>query len=108
MTDTGASVTNLSAGLTSFSSINTSTANAPYISAASGANISGPQSLILHQMTNPTIGAATTLTFYVRIATYVSNNATGSPIDTGNVAAAVTNQIVLTGQMPESLVFCDG
>jgi hypothetical protein len=47
-------------------------------------------------------------TFYVRIATYVSEDTTGSPVDEGTVAASTAEPIVLTGTMPESLVFCTG
>jgi len=51
---------------------------------------------------------APSCTFFVRISTFASVNATGSPIDTGTVNASVNEQIVLTGTMPESLVFCTG
>lgn len=47
-------------------------------------------------------------TFFVRISSYASTDGTGSPIDTGTVAAAVVNQLKLKGTMPESLVFCTG
>jgi hypothetical protein len=47
-------------------------------------------------------------TFFVRLSTYASTNATGSPIDTGVVSASIAQQISLTGQMPESLIFCTG
>ena len=45
--------------------------------------------------------------FYGRITTY-SDSAWTTAIDTGNVAASTATQIVLTGTMPESLVFCTG
>ena len=47
-------------------------------------------------------------TFFVRITTYDGANATGNIIDSGSVAASTASQIVLTGVMPESLVFCAG
>jgi hypothetical protein len=47
-------------------------------------------------------------TFYVRISTYASTNATGSADDTGSVAASTATQITLSGYMPESLIFCTG
>lgn len=47
-------------------------------------------------------------TFFVRIKTFASADATGSAIDSGTVAAATSEQIVLEGIMPESLVFCAG
>ena len=47
-------------------------------------------------------------TFYVRISSYSGTTCTGSPIDTGSVAASTAEPIVLNGVMPESLVFCTG
>lgn len=55
---------------------------------------------------NPT--AVNGETFFVRITTYATNNATGGSTDAGNVAAATNRPIVITGTMPESLVFCTG
>jgi hypothetical protein len=46
-------------------------------------------------------------TFYMRIATF-SDAAYSAAVDTGTVAAATVLQIVLTGTMPESLIFCVG
>lgn len=79
----------------------------PYLTASSASSVSGGTQLIyqLDNVTNPT---TTNQTFYIRISTYTSANATGTPIDTGNVAASTATQIVLSGQMPESLVFCVG
>jgi hypothetical protein len=54
---------------------------------------------------NPT---AANETFFVRITTYASTDTTGSGIDAGTVTAATAEPIVLTGVMPESLVFCTG
>lgn len=47
-------------------------------------------------------------TFYVRIKTFASTDTTGTEIDSGVVAAATNEPIVLSGIMPESLVFCTG
>ncbi len=47
-------------------------------------------------------------TFFVRITTYASVDGTGSPTDSGTVAASTAEPIVLTGVMPESLIFCTG
>lgn len=47
-------------------------------------------------------------TFYVRISTYASLDATGTAIDKGTVTASTAAPINLTGTMPESLVFCTG
>lgn len=45
-------------------------------------------------------------TFFVRISTFASTDATGSAIDTGTVTASTALPIELSGTMPESLVFC--
>jgi hypothetical protein len=47
-------------------------------------------------------------TFFVRISTYTSTDASGSPVDEGSVAASTARAIQLTGTMPESLIFCTG
>ncbi len=52
--------------------------------------------------------SATNMTFFVRIYTYTSTDGSGTPTDTGSVAASTASPIVITGTMPESLVFCTG
>jgi hypothetical protein len=95
-------------GATGFTLTNT-TNGIPYIKRGAAANIGsgGPviASYTLGTVTNPT---AENYTFFVRIATYASLDGTGTPIDAGNVTAATATQIILTGTMPESLVFCAG
>jgi len=93
-------------GATGFSIVN-STNGAPYIEQSTPVAVAASTQLIyqLAGITNPT---ATNTSFYVRISTFASSDVTGTPIDSGNVAASTANQIVLTGQMPESLVFCVG
>ncbi len=57
----------------------------------------------VNNVTNP---SAVNTTFYVRISSYPTTDASGSPTDYGVVAASTGRDIVLTGTMPESLVFC--
>ena len=59
----------------------------------------------LSGVTNPT---TTNQTFFVRISTYTSVDTSGGSIDAGTVAASTATQIVLSGTMPESLIFCTG
>lgn len=71
-------------------------------------------------VTNPTIESlkdvaapdpytnAPSQSFYVRISTYPTLDASGTPTHRGTVTASVNEQIVLDGTMPESLVFCTG
>lgn len=67
-------------------------------------------SYLIQNVTNPTTvsDGVNSGTFFVRISTYTSTNASGVPIDTGTVAASTANQIQLQGIMPESLIFCTG
>ena len=92
-------------GATGFSMVNT-TNGAPYLTrtaAAVGTNVS--VTYRLDTITNPT---AVNQSFFVRIATYASTNITGGVTDSGTVTASTARQIVLTGVMPESLIFCTG
>lgn len=98
----------------SFSSINTATNGAPYVYSASGITPDGTSSasIELTTVTNPDgsdcgVGA-TNCTFFVRIFTYATNDATGAATDAGTVTASVSTQIRLNGTMPESLIFCTG
>ncbi len=103
-------------GATGFT-LNNSTNGAPYIT-RSAASISSGQAVTyqLLGVVNPDAtdsycaqsATAPSCTFFVRISTYASTNATGSPVDSGTVAASVNEAIDLTGTMPESLVFCTG
>lgn len=99
-------------GITGFTLVNT-TDGTPYLTNATTPSIGGAAITVqLAGVTNPS-GAdcpstTPTCTFFVRIATYASTDGTGSAIDNGTVAASTTNQVVLNGTMPESLVFCTG
>jgi hypothetical protein len=80
------------------------TANSIYLTrvAASGGGA------VVEQLLGVVNPSTANQTFFVRIASYASTDTTGSPVDTGTVAAAIVNPIQLTGTMPESLVFCTG
>jgi len=92
-------------GATSFT-LNNTTNGAPYIT-RSAASITGGTALTyeLLGVKNPT---PTNYTFFVRISTFGSTDTSGSAIDTGTVTASTATAIVLTGVMPESLIFCTG
>ena len=102
---TTASTLSAQSGVTGFT-LNNTTNGAPYLTRVS-ASVTGPiiTSYTLSTVTNPT---ATNYTFFVRISTYASIDTTGASTDTGNVTASTATQILLTGTMPESLVFCAG
>jgi len=89
-----------------FTSVVNATDGAPYATRTAASITAGTTiTLQLVTVTNPT---AANTSFYVRISTFASTTATGSPIDTGTVAGSTANPIVLTGTMPESLIFCTG
>lgn len=90
-------------GATGFTMVNT-TNGAPYIT-RTAASASGIVSYKLASITNP---STANQTFYVRITTYTAAALGGTAVDTGSVAASTATQIVLTGTMPESLIFCAG
>lgn len=93
-------------GATGFSIRSASTTANNIVITRAAASITGPLavSYTLNNIVNPsTLGS-----FYVRISTYASTDASGQPTDTGSVAASTANAIPLQGYMPESLVFCTG
>lgn len=111
-TPTGLVTTNATLGSTSsvlsgFTLTNT-TAGEPYISSSTAYAPSAADTALsvqLDSITNPTIS---NYTFFVRISTYTGASLSGSVVDTGTVAASTATPIVLTGIMPESLIFCTG
>jgi len=77
----------------------------PYLTRTAAAVTPGNVIIRLDSVTNPTTANAT---FFVRISTYASTDTTGGVTDSGVVAASTANQIILSGTMPESLIFCTG
>lgn len=92
-------------GWASGSTLNTTTAGKPFISKGTASTASSTMTVQLNNITNPT---TVNYTFFVRINAYTGANLGGSLIDTGTVAASTAEPIVLTGTMPESLIFCTG
>lgn len=66
---------------------------------------SGNVTVQINNVKNPT---TPNYTFFVRITSHASTDGTGAIIDSGSVAASTATQIILSGIMPESLVFCTG
>lgn len=94
-------------GATGFTIVNT-TNGSPYLTRGAGVSVGSNQAVTyqLNGITNPT--SVNGETFFVRITSYAATTPTGGAIDSGTVAAATARNIVLTGTMPESLVFCAG
>lgn len=95
-----------SSGLSGFTLTNTISGN-PYISSASSYTPPSSTALnvVINSITNP---SQSNYTFFVRITTYSGAAQGGSAIDAGTVAASTATPIVLSGTMPESLIFCTG
>jgi hypothetical protein len=92
-------------GATGFTLVNT-TNGAPYITRSAVSLNSG--TAVTEQLLSVTNPTTTNLSFYVRITTFTSTDATTGATDLGTVAASTATQITLTGTMPESLIFCTG
>jgi hypothetical protein len=93
-------------GFTNLTHVPGSENNVLYISRVSASSVS-PNQLATYRLsgaTNPTNEE----TFFVRINTYITLDASGAPTDSGTVNASTAEPIDLTGTMPESLVFCTG
>lgn len=88
-------------------SIENTTNGAPYLYKATAATVNAG-SVLAYQLATITNPTATNQTFFVRISTYASIDATGTATDAGVVTASTATQIVIDGVMPESLVFCTG
>ena len=100
--------TGTSSVLSNFTTISTATADSVILSSSTAYTPSASNTALaveLDSITNPT---PANFTFYVRISTWSGTGATGTEIDSGVVAASTANPIVLTGTMPESLIFCTG
>lgn len=101
--NTGFTITNVSNGLF-------------YLTRTAASGVASPSTYEISHVTNPdntncfggTAPQSNNCTFYVRISTYASTDTTGAQTDIGSVAASTATPIVLTGYMPESLVFCTG
>jgi hypothetical protein len=90
-------------GLTGFTLVNT-TNGAPYITRVAAVG-TGAVTYELSTVTNPT---TTNTSFFTRITTFSSTNATTGATDSGTVTASTATAIVLSGIMPESIIFCTG
>lgn len=95
-------------GATNFVTLTKPSAGVMYIARAAAVSVPAntPVSYRFDGIINPSVTDPTKMTFFVRISTYASLDTTGLPIDAGTVAASTSTQIVLSGTMPESLVFC--
>lgn len=114
LSTTGATLTAENSNANGFS-INSAANGAPVITRASAGSIAANTQLSyeLTGITNPSdpepdpLLRKNNITFFVRITTYRESTMT-TRVDDGSVAASTAEPIVLSGIMPESLVFCTG
>ncbi len=117
-TSAGITLDQTGSGATGFTLVNTTEPNgSPYITrVASNINSGVALKFKLLAVTNPdnticfsgTTPQSNNCTFYVRITTYTGTDGATTLRDSGVVAASTATPIVLSGYMPESLVFCTG
>ncbi|NCQ54404.1 hypothetical protein COV88_00165 [Candidatus Saccharibacteria bacterium CG11_big_fil_rev_8_21_14_0_20_41_19] len=104
---TAATLNGTQTGATGFTLGTTPTVDgAPYITRAPS-SVTGPQ-VVTYKLDGITNPSTANQTFYVRISTWTLADLGGASTDAGVVAASTASQIILTGQMPESLIFCAG
>lgn len=113
VTASGVTLGTESGNASTFTTLNTTTAGAPYVSAAAavtptGSTASTVQLLGVQNPDGTNCSPNPSCTFFVNVQFWSANNGTGTLLSQGTVAATVTTQIVLTGTMPESLIFCTG
>lgn len=82
----------------------TKTANSAIVTRTAAAVTPGSVTVRLDSVVNPSVLG----TFFVRITTFSSTDATTGAVDAGTVTASTAQAIEITGTMPESLIFCTG
>lgn len=102
--DTSTATLGANTGAITGLSIGSQTANSVILTKTAAAVTPGSVVVKLASVVNP----STYGTFFVRITTYSSTNATTGATDAGTVTASTAQLIDLTGTMPESLIFCTG
>lgn len=97
-----------STGITGLSMVHGS-ANTFYLTRSPGGTVTpGANTVVTALIKDVKNPSATNETFFVRISSFATFDASGTPVDLGSVAASTANPILLSGVMPESLVFCTG
>lgn len=83
----------------------TKTANSAIVTRVAAAVTTNTGTVVrLNSVVNPSVLGS----FFVRITTYSSTDATTGATDAGTVTASTAQAIELSGTMPESLIFCTG
>lgn len=89
-------------GITDFTIHTSSTANKLIFTRTPSVEPNGPITITLNNVTNPSsIGS-----YFVRIRTFISNDATGPATDQGGFAIAITTPLGINTEVPPYLLFC--
>ena len=80
------------------------TANQLILSRTVATSVIGPVSYHFTGVVNPTNPGS----YYARVQTYATNDASGPASDYGGIAIAILNTIVITAEVPPYLIFCTG
>lgn len=102
--DMSAAVLATQIGETGFSIDASSTANKIVLTRAPSASATIPVTYSFNGIKNPSFLG----TFYGRLVTYATNDASGSDTDQAGVASATTNNFSLNTEVPQFLEFCSG
>jgi hypothetical protein len=103
--DTSSAILDDQDGATGFSISNNSTANDIILSRTPAA---AAGSIIVHYDFKGVINPSTPGTFYARLQTFASNDATGPALDSGGIALAINQQLSVSAEVPPYIIFCTG
>ena len=102
--DAHAAFLNNQTGPTGFGISPASTANDIILTRSPSSAPVGPASYELTNITNPSAPGS----YYVRVQTFATNNASGPASDYGSMAIAFLNEIAINATVPPYLIFCTG
>jgi hypothetical protein len=91
-------------GQTGFAIAGSSSANHIVLTRIAAPAAPGPVSYTFTNATNPAAPGS----YYVRVQTFASTDASGSASDYGGIAFAILNNVSISAQVPPYLIFCTG
>ena len=100
-----AATINAQSGAVGFSVDASTTANRLVLTRVPAAAVAGAASYTIGNVTNP---SGVNQSFYVRISTFASNDATGPRTDSGAVVFSTSGEFGATGFVPPYITFCVG
>lgn len=100
--DASAAVLSNQTGEVGFSISNASTANNLILTRVPSAALAQNSNYYFDNVTNPSAGGS----YYVRVQTYATNDATGPSTDDGGMAYGITDSLKITSEVPPYVLFC--